>query len=259
MLRDYLPRQTYAVVGTYREGALLVAVAAAQIDDDDRIVLQTPNPHRFVEGDSVVVHLDNRLQVTRYTPELKVYRTSVKAMVVDATEFGLVVTAQQYQVFYSRNSVETFEAPDFSWPEDNRPLRALPVSDLTTLPADWEAESGAHLGILITKGLIRPHSTVMAYLAAQSGDLFLITDPSSRKGQNLVRDPQGVFAADFRSQYDLSKPVDWAYRICSVRVTVVPRNRPVFERVRDRFLQKNPWEGAFWADPSSVLLHLVPQ
>lgn len=259
LLRDYLPRHTYAVVAGYRDDRIQAAVAAAQIGEDDDLVLQFSGTHGFQAGDQITVHLDNRTQVRQYTDQLPVHRTSYKGEVASADDGFLQVRPRQFQVFHSFRCLDEYRAPGYEFPADPRPVRALAPSPLTEIPGLKADEAGAHLGVMVTRAVDRPHTTVMAFLSSEAGDIFLITDSTSFKGRNLARDPRALFAVDFRATYDLAKPLDWAYRLQPVRTHLIPPTTPLFQSIRNQFLAKNPWEGAFFLAPTSVLLHLVTQ
>jgi hypothetical protein len=259
LLRDYLPRHTYAVVAGYRDDRIQAAVAAAQIGEDDDLVLQFPGSHGFQSGDKITVHLDNRMHVRQYTDQLPVHRTSYKGEVASVEDGFIQVRPCQFQVFHSFRCLEEYRAPGYAFPVDIRPVSALAPSPLIQPPRLKADEAGAHLGVLVTRAAERPHTTVMAFLSSEGGDIFLITDITSFKGHNLSRDPGALFAIDFRATYDLAKPLDWAYRLRPVRAHAIAPTSPLYLAIRDRFLAKNPWEGAFFLAPTSVMIHLVPQ
>jgi len=258
LLRDFLPRHTYAVVGTYRDETLLVSVAGASIDSDDRLLLQFPQTHGFKTGDRVTVQLDSRTEVAQLNSELPVHRTSYKGLVAAETPGSLAIDPLQFQIFHSHRKVAEFSLPDFSFPTDVRQPGALPDSTLSRVP-DWSRdEAETPLGVLFTRAPVSPHSTVMAFLSSEEGDIFLVTDPASVKAQNLIRDRHAVFAIDFRETYDLDKPLDWSYRLRQVRAFQIPASRPLYDVVKSRFLEKSPWNADFFTLPGSLLLHLVP-
>jgi hypothetical protein len=135
----------------------------------------------------------------------------------------------------------------------------LEISSLEAVSGLSKAEAKESLGVLVTRGPQRPHSTVMAFLSSDRGDIFFVTDPGSFKAQNLQRDNRAVFAVDFRSSYDLEKPLDWSYRIQTVTAAIIPQSRPLYSQIRRLFLEKNPWNVNFFTAPNSVLVHLEPQ
>lgn len=258
LLRDYLPRHTYGVVGAYQEQQLTAAVAAVSINDDDTLGLQFPGNHAFQAGDRVTVQLDNRLQMARLSEELPVHRTSYKGVVSTASADFVEVTPAEFQLAYSDKFVEEYRAPDYRFPPDPRPLRALEESpdarDLELRGDDAET----NLGVLLTRAPDRPHSTVMAFLSARSGDVFLVTRPQSYKGHNLFRDARVVFAVDYRETYDLTKPLNWAYRLQAMKAYRISAGRRLHTEVTEAFLRKNPWNARFFAGPDAMLLHLAP-
>jgi len=259
LLRDYLPRHTYGIVGTYHDGQLVTAVAAVAIDDSDALVLQFPGPHPFRLEDRVTVQLDNRREVPRLTEELPVHRTSYKGTVSAVTAEFVEVCPVEFQIVHSDQLLQDYRAPGYEFPADPRPLIALKESPhaLGLHPRQDDAE--ADLGVLLTRAPERPHTTVMAFLSAGAGDVFLVTRPQSYKAHNLFRDPHVVFAVDYRHTYDLSRPLDWAYRLLPMKAYRISAGRELHTEVTETFLRKNPWNAGFFAAPGAILLHLAPQ
>jgi len=236
----------------------MVSVAGASIDPDDRLLLQFPQTHGFMAGDRVTVQLDSRTEVAHLSSDLPVHRTSYKGVVVSETPGSLTIDPVQFQIFHSHRKVGEFAHAGFSFPADVRPPGSLPESALSDVP-DWSREEAeTSLGVLFTRAPVSPHSTVMAFLSTEAGDVFLVTDPASVKAQNLIRDGRAVFAIDFRETYDLDKPLDWAYRLHQVQAFQISASRPLHQVVKSRFLEKSPWNADFFTSPGSLLLHLVP-
>jgi len=259
LLRDYLPRHTYGVVGAYHDGRLVAAVSAVSIGDDDVLLLQFPGSHPFGPNDLVTVQLDNRMDVARLTAELPVTRTSYEGTVSNLTSDFVEVRPLWFQIVHSDRLLEDYHAPDYRFPEDTRPLVALEESPHALGLHLREDDAETSLGVLLTRAPERPHSTVMAFLSTGSGDVFLVTRPQSRKAYNLFRDPRVVFAVDYRATYDLAKPLDWAYRLLSMKAYRVSTHRALHTEVTEAFLRKNPWNAGFFAAPGAMLLHLAPQ
>ena len=257
LLRDYLPRHTYGVVGTYRDDQLVAAVSAVTIDEHDRLVLQFPSSHPFEEGDLVTVQLDSRMDVAHLTEELPVNRTSYRGRVLQAQPSVVEVSPDQFQIYYSDKLLEDFRRPGYQFPTDERPVTPLPESTFVGTVHANVHEAQAGLGVLFTRSFDRPHSTVMAFLSTRHGDSFLITQPKSFKVYNLIRDRRGLFAIDFRDTYDLERPVDWAYRLQAVKASKVSPDRKLFAEVQTAFLKKSPWNANFFHAPGALMLHLT--
>lgn len=258
LLRDYLPRNTYGVVGTYHQDDLVAAVAGVSIDDSDGLLLQFPHSHGFCTADLVTVQLDNRLAVRTVTPDLPIHRTSYKGVVTKAAPGFVEVRPVQFQVFFSDRMVEEFRAPGYTFPVDQRPEAPLRESPHGPEFVVRDDDASTNLGVLFTRAPERPHSTVMAFLSAGKGDVFLVTQPHTFKAHNLFRNGQVVFAVDYRDSYDLDKPLDWAYRLLPMHAYRITADRPLYRRVTEAFLQKNPWNAGFFAAPGAVVLHLAP-
>jgi hypothetical protein len=258
-LRDYLPRHTYGVVGTYREDRLVVAVAGVSIGDDDGLLLQFPQAHPFRAEDKITVQLDNRMAVPRMTAELPVHRTSYKGTVTSVAPAFLEVSPVQYEIFLSDQALEGFRLSRYRFPPDERPVRPLEESPQSCGLRLNEGEAQTSLGVLFTRAPERPHSTVMAFLSSEAGDVFIVTDPATFKAHNLLRNPEALFAVDFRDSYDLARPVTWAYRLQPMKAFKISPDRKIHTEVREAFLRKNPWNVNFFTAKGAVLLHLLPE
>lgn len=258
VLREFLPRQSYGVIGVYREGRLSAQVAAVSLDDADGLFLLFAGAHEFLAGDAVTVQLDSRIDVAHLSEQLPVYRTSYKGEVTSASADALEIRPLQFQVFYSDKLVGEYQAPGYTFPADNRPLVALEESPhecgLQLVAGDAETS----LGVLFTRAVDRPHSTVMAFLSAGRGDVFLVTNTRTFKAHNLFRDPRAVFAVDYRETYDLAKPLTWAYRLLPMKAYRISEDRDLHGEVREAFLKKNPWNVNFFTASGAFLLHLAP-
>ena len=258
VLRDFLPRHTYGVIGTYRNDRLSATVAAVSIDDADGLFLQFAAAHDFQTGDAVTVQLDSRMDVAHLTAELPVHRTSYKGLVTSASPDNLTIQPVQFQVFYSDKLTGEFHAPGYEFPVDPRPELPLEESPqscgLKLVPGDADTS----LGVLFTRALERPHSTVMAFLSAGRGDVFVITNTATFKAHNLARDPRALFAVDYRDSYDLAKPLTWAYRLLPMKAFKISADRDLYTEVRTAFLKKNPWNVNFFTASGAILLHLAP-
>lgn len=257
LLSDHFSRHTYGILSTYRHDQIDAAVAAVSIEESDHLIVQFPGSHSFTKNQLVTVQLDDRMNVARFTAELPVHRTSYKGIIAEVDPGFVEVRPVQFQLFYSDRFVGQYQAPGYQCPEDHRipvPLGPTQASNPTWRSADADT----NLGVLFTRAIDRPHSTVMAFLSTDRGDIFLVTNPRTFKAHNLFRDPRVVFAVDYRATYDLAKPIDWAYRILPMKAFQIPANVPLHAEVTTAFLTKNPWNSGFFAAPGAVLLHLVP-
>ena len=258
-LSKFLPRQSIGVCAAYKKGRIVAAVATVVLGDDDGLALTFPKRNPFQVGDGVTVHLDDRMGSEIYTIELKVYRSSYKGLVSSVQGNRATVSLEDFELQYGGKVVARSRIPGFIHAPELRPERPLPPSPLTKPIFADENESSNKLGVLITRGAGRPHSTVMAFLNTNLDDIFLITMSESFKYQNLIRDPDCVFALDHRGNFNFEHQVDWNYTLYEAVAHRIDPSTRTFHQVQDEFVQKNPWEAAFFASPSVKMIHLVPR
>ncbi|MBP7096158.1 MAG: hypothetical protein KBC36_08730 [Spirochaetia bacterium] len=258
MLARYLPPRTYAVVSAYEGDALVGVIAAAEIGSDDAVDLEFPKVNPFRDGQALTIHLDNRTGVESFTPELLVYRASVKASATRCREGSLRAVPVEYELRYSDRVVDSFKAPGWEYPRDARPPVAPRETPLKRLALADERERDNKLGVWITRAADRPHTTVMAFLSSVDDDIFLISHADTFKSKCLARDGRCLYAIDHRASYRFEKAIDWNYTIIRGETFTVPRSNPLFEELQARFVEKNPWELGFFTDPKVVLHHVRP-
>ena len=258
-LLKFLPRQTVAVCTAYREGRVVAAVALATLGHDDVLGLDFPKKNLFRVDDAVTIHLDDRVGAEIYTIELRVHRVSYKGTVAAADPNRATVVPLDFELFYGSRVAARYSAPGYSHGPDPRPPVPLAPSPLggTVLADRGEREN--KLGVLVTRGPRRPHTTVMAFLTSDQDDIFLITVPETYKYHNLVRDPDCVFALDHRGTFSFERQVDWNYTLYEAQARQIGADRPEFRQIQAEFVDKNPWETAFFTNPSVVMIHLMPR
>ena len=208
-LRRFLPRQTVGVCSSYRQGRIVAAVALVTIADDDGLGLSFPKRNPFVPGEAVTVHLDDRVGSELFSIELKVQRSSYKGTVTLCQGNEAVVSLVDYDLFYGVRVVARSQASGYRHAADPRPALVLPASPLKRPVLADENEKSNKLGVLISRGFERPHTTVMAFLNSVDDDIFLVTMRETFKYQNLARDPDCVFALDHRGTFSFEHLVDW--------------------------------------------------
>lgn len=257
-LDSFIPRRTYGIASAYRGDELVAAVAGVTIGDDGALALSFPGPQPFLAGDRLTVHLDNRTGVEHYDSELRVYRCSWKGLVTRSSPEGLVAGPEEYLLMYSNRAVIDYKAPGFAYPADVRPELGLPAADPGALVLPDPGENDNKLGVWITRGVDRPHSTVMAFLSTPEDHIYLVSQRGSRKSGLIHRDPRCLFAMDHRANFHFERRIDWNYTIVRARASIVAPADPAFGAIQATFVEKNPWELAFFSDPSIELFHLEP-
>ncbi len=258
-LLKFLPRQTVGICTGYKGGRTVAAVAAVTLKDDDGLKLSFPKRNPFIVGEAVTVHLDDRVGSEIYSIELRVYRSSYKGTVVSVKGNVAVVAPLDYELFFGGRVVTRFSAPGYQHPADPRSPAPIPETPLTRVALADEGEKSNKLGVLVTRSVDRPHTTVMAFLSSTDDDIFLITEKGSFKYHNLSRDRRCVFALDHRASFSFERQVDWNYTIYEAQAYRVDRSLPLFGTIQAQFIEKNPWETVFFSNPNTEMLHLAPQ
>jgi hypothetical protein len=274
-LNEYLPKETYGIVSTYDRNAhhggaplsdiemftgqhMRVAVAGIRISDDESLDLHFPKLNPLQAGDRVTLHLDNRRGGETYDSDFKVYRGSYKGIVLNSRGSDAHVVPVEFQLVYSTQLVHSYHDPGYRFPADPRQDHALPVSPLVRVAEPDEHNRDNKLGVWITPAIDRPHTTVMAFLNSTDDDIFVVSHPATFKCRTIARDRFGCFVIDHRSEYNFEKAIDWNYTILRCETFQIPRSHPVFAEMQARFIEKNPWETAFFSNPQSMMFHLKP-
>jgi hypothetical protein len=259
MLLNYLPGQTYAIAAGYIGDKIIAAVAGALINEDNSIQLFFPKGNPFTAGQKITLHLDNRTGAEAFSPELRVYRCSCKALMTKAEKDECLVTPLEYDLRFSDKSAEFFKAPGYEYPEDKRSEEIIEIAKLKEAIITDDREEKNKLGVWITKAVDQPHTTVMAFLSTAKDDIFVISHKDSFKSRLIHRDAACCFAIDHRANYVFEKAYDWNYTIISGKAREVPHGSDLFADIQDMFVEKNPWEFAFFTAPNMELFCLSPE
>lgn len=260
MLKNYLPRRTVTVTASYEQNDIIASIAAAEIHNDNTLELTFPKINPYQNRKTLTLHLDNRTGVESFDSDLRVYRCSYKGSIIDSDEHTALIAPLEYQLVYSNKIVEAFQSPVFKYSEDNRIERELQESELTefSLVDVDDNEHSNKLGVLITKSIDLPHTTVMAFLSTIEDDIFLITMKGNRKSMNLHRDPNCCFAIDHRATYFFERAYDWNYTIIKGKAYQISNGNPLFKEIQRKFIDKNPWELVFFSSPDVEMFHIKP-
>lgn len=257
-LESLFGNRILAVAGAYKahQEDMEIAICGVDFLSDTDLVLNLPKGHTLKQNQLITIHLDNRTGVSEYDADLKVYRGSFKGIITGIQTFSVTVAALEYQVFYGISLIKEYRAPGFDFPEDDRPSQALPITPLSSLPKIDIDESDNKVGVLFTFAMDQPHSTVMAFLSTADDDIFFITFKGTFKEQILKREPMAYFAIDGRATFTFEHAIEWNYSIVSGEVYQIPKGSPLFESVREKFIEKNPWEMGFFSHPDVEMFHL---
>jgi hypothetical protein len=259
MLLNYLPGQTYAIAAGYIDDAIIAAVAGALINEDNSIRLIFPKGNPFKAGQKITLHLDNRTGAEAFSAELRVYRCSYKALITSAEKGECRVTPLEYDLRFADKSAEFFKAPAYEYPEDKRSEAITEKAKLTEAIITDDREEKNKLGVWITKAADQPHTTVMAFLSTSKDDIFIISHRDSFKSRLIHRDADCCFAIDHRANYVFERAYDWNYTILSGKAREIPHGSELFVDIQHKFVEKNPWEFAFFTAPNMELFCLSPE
>jgi hypothetical protein len=257
-LFNYLPPRTYGIVSAYHGDEILALVAGVTIREDDSLLLSFPKANPFRKGELVTIHLDNRTGIETFTPDLRVYRCSYKGLVVDSRGEELVVAPEEFLLRYSNRAVIEYMRDGYRYPPDGREGRDLAAASLDPGLLPDPHEEANKLGVWITRGIDRPHTTVMAFLSSRKDDIFVISNRDSFKSSLAHKDGRCAFAIDHRAEYNFERKYEWNYTILTAEARLVPKESPDFGRIQALFVEKNPWEIAFFTGPWVELFHLEP-
>jgi nitroimidazol reductase NimA-like FMN-containing flavoprotein (pyridoxamine 5'-phosphate oxidase superfamily) len=259
MLLSYLPQQTYAIAAGYINDEIIAVVAGALINEDNSIRLVFPKGNPFKAGQKITLHLDNRTGAEAFSAELRVYRCSYKGIMAKAEKDACLVTPLEYDLRFSDKSAEFFKGPGYEYPEDRRNEEIMEKAKLKEALITNDTEERNKLGVWITKAADQPHTTVMAFLSSSKDDIFVISHRDSFKSNLIHRDENCCFAIDHRANYVFEKAYDWNYTIITGKVREIPQGSDFFADIQHMFVEKNPWEFAFFTAPNMELFCLSPE
>lgn len=262
-LAEVIGSPAIAVVAAYdptgQNDGIQMAIAKVNFHDDNHLTVNLPLGHQFNTGDLLTIHLDNRTGVDEYDAELRVFRSSYKGRVRAVAGNQLTVDYREFSLVHGMAEVLGLREPGYDYPADSRKMQELPVTPLTTMPVFNTDEYNNKLGVLVTRTPEQPHTTVMAFLSSTEDDIFIISFPSTFKVQQLQKDNRCCFAIDQRASFTFENAIEWNYVLIDATAYEVPVNHPLYQPVKTAFIDKNPWEVAFFSDPNVRLYHLKCQ
>lgn len=262
-LAEVIGSPAIAVVAAYdssgQNDTIEMAIAKVSFHDDNHLTVNLPLGHNFSKGDLLTLHLDNRTGVDEYDAELRVYRSSYKGIVRAVAGNQLTVDYREFSLVHGMAEVLGLAEPGYVYPADERPTAALPSSPLTETPEFNIDEYSNKIGVLVTRTPEQPHTTVMAFLSTVDDDIFIISFPSTFKVQQLQKDNRCCFAIDQRASFTFENAIAWNYVLIDAIAYEIPQEHPVYQPVKTAFIEKNPWEVAFFSDPNVRIYHLECQ
>lgn len=259
-LRDYIGEPALGVAAAYDEqDHTQVYICGVTIFSDEHLQLYFPKGHPFKPNQKITVHLDNRTGVDEYDADLSVYRTSYKGVVSQVDGLLAKVEPQHFEVTYGNKVVHSFNAAAYEHAADERPDIAFLETPLTDLPVPDMRENENKIGVLVTEANSQPHTTVLAFLSTPCDDIFFITFPATLKSKLLKRNHHCHFAIDSRAVFTYNRALEWNYTIVEAHCYQVSKSNPLFEPIRQQFVEKNPWEVGFFMAPDVEMYHLKAQ
>lgn len=258
-LRHYLGNQALGVLAFYRDDRIAIHICGVYPQWDNRLRVFFPKGHALEVGDHATLHLDNRTGVDQLDAELRVYRGSYKGRVISVDEDWALLEPRECLLIHGMKIVVEVREEGYRYPDDPREPRVMLPSPLVALPRIERQEHDNKVGVLITMAREQPHTTVMAFLSSEEEDVFFITTPETFKSQVMDREPHCYFVIDERASFTFDRAIEWNYTIVEGRATVIVPDSPLFEEVRQAFINKNPWEIAFFVRPDLVMYHIPRQ
>jgi hypothetical protein len=255
-LISYLGRQILGVLAYYEPHGTVVHICGVYPLGDDRLRLYFPKGHRLSVDDRVTLHLDNRSGVDEFDADIRVYRASYKGRVIEVEEDWAVVAPRECLLMHGMKPVLNLREPGYTFPGDPRPENLLPLTPLWRLPPLAGRDHPNKIGVLITHAHEQPHTTVLAFLSSENDDIFLITFPETFKSRLLKRDPHCFFVMDERAAFTFERAIEWNYTIIEGDASIIPNDAPLFEAVREAFIEKNPWEIGFFVRADLEMYHI---
>jgi len=85
----------------------------------------------------------------------------------------------------------------------------------------------------------------LAFLSTVEDDVFFITLPRTFKSQVLSRNSHCFFTIDERAKFTFEQALEWNYTLIEAKAHLVNKTPAIYERIRNKFILKNPWETGF--------------
>ena len=114
-----------------------------------------------------------------------------------------------------------------------------------------------HVAVIVTQGEEWPTATLQAFAETPELDLLFIMGDTAEKFQNLLRRPKVTVIVDTRDKGDVSK-----FQISRSVVQGIAgevAKGVEWDSLKDIFLQKNPFEAPFFANPALRMVRVQSQ
>ncbi len=115
-----------------------------------------------------------------------------------------------------------------------------------------------HVAVLITQGDQWPTGTMQAFAETEDLDLLFIMRHGVEKYQNLVKHPKATVLVDTR---DAGNVPTFEITRASIQgeAAEVPRDSADWERCKESFLKKNPFEAPFFGSDTLRMMRIKPR
>jgi general stress protein 26 len=114
-----------------------------------------------------------------------------------------------------------------------------------------------HVAVLITRGEQWPTGTLQAFAETDSLEILFIMGENAEKYQNLQKHPQATVVVDNRDVGNVPT-FDVARASLQGVAEQVQREGAEWERLRELFLKKNPFEAPFFGNPALRMMRIKP-
>jgi general stress protein 26 len=115
-----------------------------------------------------------------------------------------------------------------------------------------------HVAVLITQGEEWLTGTMQAFAETEDLDIIFIMAETAEKFQNLLKRPRVTVIVDTRDKGDVPTFQVTRASIQGV-VSEVPRNTPEWEKYKQTFLKKNPFEKPFFDRDTLRMVRITPK
>jgi hypothetical protein len=115
-----------------------------------------------------------------------------------------------------------------------------------------------HVAVLITQGEQWPTGTMQAFAETPELEIIFIVGATAEKYQNLLKHPNATVMVDTR---DIGNVATFDIARASIQgvASEVARNGAEWERLKEIFLKKNPFEAPFFGNELLRMVRIAPK
>ena len=115
-----------------------------------------------------------------------------------------------------------------------------------------------HVAVVITQGEQWPTGTMQAFAETDRLEILFIMGETAEKYQNLLKRPNTTVLVDTR---DVGNVPTFDVARASIQGVAeqVQRDGPEWERLKEVFLKKNPFEAPFFGNPALRMVRIKPK